>query len=89
MLDRIRRKLRVDLTPFVLSTARRGGGNGSRNLHSPSYVHSIVCILASSTRVASMLFCEGYIILVVVFWSTFTVFTTPIPMQIILYTLRA
>ena len=59
MLDRIRRKLRVDLTPFVLSTARRGGGNGSRNLHSPSYVHSIVCILASSTRVASMLFCEG------------------------------
>ena len=30
-----RRRKSKDLTPSVLSTARRGGGGGSRNLHSP------------------------------------------------------
>ena len=35
MLDRIRRKLRVDLTPFLLSTVQRGVDGGSHNLHSP------------------------------------------------------
>ena len=39
-------------------------------------------------RVAKHAILQGYIILLV-FWITFTVFTTPIPMQIILYTLRA